>query len=506
MSIDGYQYASGTKLADQLRTGRVTAPQLVAEAVRLVAALDDSGPRLTSILAMNPEAQADAEAAQRAADAGAHHRPLQGLPVLVKDNIDIRGPLPTTAGSLALAAQPAPADANLVARLRAAGAIVLGKANLSEWGNFRASRATRGWSAVRGLVRNPHRLDRSAAGSSSGSGAAVAAGIVPFAIGTETDASIVAPAAVNGIVGLKPTVGLVSQLGIVPISHNQDTAGPMARSVRDVALLLDAITSGPVRQPERGAQADATRYVDFCTAPELAELSVGVPRPDWTGVHPATVVTLEDAVRALSRAGVRIVDDVELPAAAELAEADYELTVLLYDCKWDIHAYLKHRQHPGLTDLADLIAFNRAHADRELQHFGQDLFERAAAMGSRDEPEYTGALRAARRCGRDEGIDHALAHSGVDALIVPGFGPAWKSDLVYGDGPDLNHMTSPAQVAAVAGYPLLTVPAGSVGGLPIGVTLMGGAWNDGVLLRLGQAIENGLDAALTPAFTAPDAG
>jgi amidase len=494
-----YERASCTVLGDRLRSGKLTILQIAKQALHLVDSLDGGGPELASVLAVNPAASNDAETLQDEMRAGHARSPLHGMPVLVKDNIDTRGPLPTTAGSLALAGRSPAADADVVGRLRAAGTLVLGKANLSEWGNFRASRSTRGWSAVRGLVRNPHLLDRSAAGSSSGSAAAVAAGIVPLAIGTETDGSIVAPAAVNGIVGLKPTVGLVSQRGIVPISENQDTAGPMARSVRDAALLLDAIASRPP-QPAYGIQAVPCRFVDCCDGPELGFFSVGIAATDRQDVHPAALDAMSEAARALARQGVRVVEDVALPASAELAEADYELTVLLYDCKWDLDAYLDGRKHPGVRTIDDVIRFNRAHAAEELLHFGQDLLERAAAKGPRSETEYTAALASARRCGRQEGIDYALKHSQVDCLITPGFGPAWKSDLIYGDGPDLNHMASPAQAAAVAGYPLLTVPAGSIGGLPVGVTLMGGAFSESTLLRLGQAIESVLGAGMTPAF------
>jgi amidase len=504
LTIADYERASCTALGGRLRGAELTIPQIVEQALQLVDSLDRSGPELASVLAVNPAAGGEAELLQDEMRAGHARGPLHGMPVLVKDNIDTRRPLPTTAGSLALAGDSPAADSDVVLRLREAGAIILGKANLSEWGNFRAARSTRGWSAVRGLVRNPHLLDRSAAGSSSGSAAAVAAGIVPLAIGTETDGSIVAPAAVNGIVGLKPTVGLVSQRGIVPISQNQDTAGPMARSVRDVALLLDAIAGRPPR-PAGGLEAVPGSYAGCCDAPDLGRFSIGMLSAG-PGVHPAAVDAMNAAVRALARQGVRVAEDVELPASAELAEADYELTVLLYDCKWDLDAYLDGRGHPGIRTIEDVIRFNRAHAAAELEHFGQDLLERSAAKGPRSEPEYAAALASARRCGRQEGIDYALRHSQVDCLITTGFGPAWKSDLIYGDGPDLNHMASPAQAAAVAGYPLLTVPAGSVGGLPVGVTLMGGAFSEGTLLRLGQAIESALGAGMTPAFRPPGSG
>lgn len=504
MTIADYERASCTALGGRLRSAELTIPQIAEHALHLVDSLDGSGPELASVLAVNPAASDEAEHLQDEMRAGHARGPLHGMPVLVKDNIDTRAPLPTTAGSLALAGGSPAADSDVVLRLREAGAIILGKANLSEWGNFRAARSTRGWSAVRGLVRNPHLLDRSAAGSSSGSAAAVAAGIVPLAIGTETDGSIVAPAAVNGIVGLKPTVGLVSQRGIVPISQNQDTAGPMARSVRDVALLLDAIASSPP-QPAGGLEAAPGHYADCCDAPDLNCFSIGVAATG-NSAHPAALDAMSAAVRALAGQGVRIVENVKLPASAELAEADYELTVLLYDCKWDLAAYLDGRGHPGIATIEDVIRFNRAHAAAEMKHFGQDLLERAAAKGPRSEPEYTAALESARRCGRREGIDYALQHSQVHCLITTGFGPAWKSDLIYGDGPDLNHMASPAQAAAVAGYPLLTVPAGSVGGLPVGVTLMGGAFSESTLLRLGQAVEAVLGAGMTPAFRPPGPG
>jgi amidase len=405
--------------------------------------------------------------------------------VLVKDNIDTAD-LPTTAGSLALADQPPPPeDAPLVRRLRDAGCLILGKTNLSEWANFRGSASSSGWSAYGGLTRNPYALNRSPGGSSSGSGAAVAAGLAEYAIGTETNGSIVCPAALNGVVGLKPTVGLIPQRGIVPISHSQDTAGPMTRTVTQAATLLTVLT---------GSQTD---YAEACRGTDLSNVRIGVPRGPLWGYSKGLDQVTERALELLSRCGATLVDHLSLPTPG--GDED-QLQVLSHELKVDLAAYLATRAPGGPRTLDDLIAFNNDHADQELQWFGQELFERAAATDGLDSPVYVAARLTALRAGRD-GIDNLLRDNQLDALVSPSYSPAWSIDLVNGD----HVLGSSSSHAALAGYPLLSVPSGLVSGLPVGLTISGTARSEVTLIRLAHAFETARIAAdgpfPTPEFT-----
>jgi amidase len=413
--------------------------------------------------ALTEAARLDAERAD-----GRVRGPLHGIPVLVKDNIDTAD-LPTTAGSLALADQPPPpVDAPLVRRLRAAGCIVLGKTNLSEWANFRGSSSSSGWSGYGGLTRNPYALNRSAGGSSSGSGAAVAAGLADLAVGTETNGSIVCPAALNGVVGLKPTVGLVPQQGIVPISHSQDTAGPMTRTVSQAAALLTVLSGG------------GTDYAAHCLGADLAGVRIGVPRGPLWGYSIGLDRVTEQALELLSRSGATLVDHLALPTPAE----DDQLAILFHELKVDLAAYLATRTEGGPRTLADLIAFNDKLADVELRYFGQDLFERSEETQGLDSPLYVAARLAALRTGRD-GIDGLLREHRLDALVMPSYPPAWTIDLINGD-----HVVGGSSThAALAGYPLISVPSGLVEGLPVGVTFSGTAGSDATLVRLAHAFE-----------------
>ncbi|MEU8227024.1 amidase [Kribbella sp. NPDC048915] len=440
---------------------------------------------VNSVCTPNPAALTDAVHLDTERDEGRIRGPLHGVPVLVKDNIDTAG-LPTTAGSLALAEQPPPPqDAALVRRLREAGCVILGKTNLSEWANFRGSASTSGWSAYGGLTRNPYALNRSAGGSSSGSGAAVAAGLADYAIGTETNGSIVCPAALNGVVGLKPTVGLVPQQGIVPISHSQDTAGPMTKTVTQAAALLTVLTGGH------------QDYTEACRGTDLSNLRIGVPRGPLWGYSLGLDQVTERALELLSQCGATLVDHLSLPTPG--GDED-QLHVLSHELKVDMAAYLATRAPGGPRTLDDLIAFNNKHADQELQWFGQELFERAAATAGLNAPEYVAARLTALRAGRD-GIDNLLRDNQLDALVSPAYSPAWAIDLINGD----HVLGSSSSHAALAGYPLLSVPSGTVSGLPVGLAISGTAGSEVTLIRLAHAFETARIAAdgpfPTPEFT-----
>ena len=420
--------------------------------------------------------------------------PLSGVPVLLKDNIETRE-MPTTAGSLALINNAPGRDAPLTARLREAGAVILGKTNLSEWANIRSSSSTSGWSAVGGLTRNPHALDRNTCGSSSGSGAAVAAGLAPAAIGTETDGSITCPAAINGIVGFKPTVGLVSRTHIVPISHSQDTAGPMTRTVEDAAIVLTVI-AGSDPLDAATAEADA-RKVDYRAALDAGSLNgarIGVAR-FLTGYSASTDAVFEANLQTMREAGAVLVEITEGPDMNAIGEA--ELEVLLFELKHDLNAYLASTdpvQVPTRT-LADVIAFNER-TPRELALFGQELFLLAEAKGGLDDPAYVTARATSLRLAGAEGIDRLLREHGVVALVAPTTGPAWTTDVINGD----HYAGAASTLPAVAGYPHLTVPMGFVRGLPVGISFIGGQWDDARVLSLGYAFEQRTHALRPPSF------
>ena len=421
---------------------------------------------------------------------------IAGMPILLKDNIETRD-MPTTAGSMALINNAPGRDAPLVARLRSSGAIVIGKTNLSEWANIRSGASTSGWSAVGGLTRNPHALDRTACGSSSGSAAAVAAGIAPAAIGTETDGSITCPAAVNGIVGFKPTVGLVSRTGIVPISHSQDTAGPMTRTVADAATVLTAIAGSDPADPAT-AEADAHK-VDYRAALDAGSLRgtrIGVAR-FLTGYHAATDAVFEEQLQALRDAGAVLVEITEGPDMGAMGAAEF--AVLMTELKVDLNAYLATTdptQVPTRT-LADLIAFNEA-TPRELALFGQELFIQAEATKGLDDPAYIEARATSFRLAGPDGIDRLLREHDVVALIAPTTAPAWSIDVVDGD----HYLGAASQIAAVAGYPHLTVPMGFVRGLPVGMSFIGAKWDDARILSLGYAYEQATMARRDPNMSA----
>lgn len=466
---------------------RGPAEEATDAAIARVTALN---PRLHAVIALDPTAIDQARAIDREPVAGVRG-PLFGLPMLVKDNIETSGPLATTAGSLALAANVTNRDAPLVARLRRAGVVILGKTNLSEWANIRSSYAISGWSAVGGQTRNPHALNRNPCGSSSGSGAAVAAGMVAAAIGTETDGSITCPAAVNGIVGLKPTVGLVSRTHIVPISHSQDTAGPMTRDVRTAAFVLAAIAgSDPADPATKEADAHRADYVAALRPDALRGRRIAVLR-FAAGFSEGTDAVFERALAVLRAQGATLVE-IKAHKADGMGEA--ETLVLHAELKTDLAAYLATTQAPVRT-LADVIAFDTAHAAREMSLFGQDAFDKAEATGGVDDPAYARARATSLRFAGADGIDAMLRDTNTVALVAPTMGPAFLIDAVNGDAVVGGGAGS---YAAVAGYPHLTVPMGAVRGLPVGLSFIGPKWSEATLLGLGYAYEQASHAIVTP--------
>lgn len=480
----------------EMSRGSMQDDRLTALYLDRIARIDDDGPKLNAVIAIFPDAQAESRRLGQERKAGKVRGPLHGIPILIKDNIEARGPVPTTAGSLALKDNITNRDAPLVARLRDAGAVILGKTNLSEWANIRSNDSTSGWSAVGGLTKNPHALDRNTCGSSAGSGAATAASLAPIAIGTETDGSITCPAGVNGIVGFKPTVGLVSRTHIVPISHSQDTAGPMTLTVRDAALVMTVIAGSDAADPAT-AEADA-RKVDYAAALSPAALKgkrIGVLR-DRIGNRPDVAALFAAALKQMADLGATVVEIADSrKGLEELGDAEFE--VLMTELKADMAAYLASLPATGgPKTLADLIAFNKANPE-EMKWFDQSLFELAESKGGLDSPAYIAARDKAARLAGTEGIDRLMKAHDVDLLVGVTNGPAWTSDLVNGD-----HYSGPSasQLPAVAGYPHLTVPMGAVQGLPIGLSIIGAKWSDADVLAAGYAYEQASDNRVTPTY------
>ena len=485
-----------TDLQEGMHSGKWTARALVEKYLARIEAIDRQGPALHSVIEVNPDALALADAADRARKDHGPRGPLDGIPVLIKDNIDTADRMATTAGSLALVGARPPCDAFLVTQLRKAGAVILGKTNLSEWANIRSSYSTSGWSGRGGLTKNPHALDRNPSGSSSGSAVAVAASLCAVAVGTETDGSIVSPSSVNGIVGIKPTVGLVSRSGIVPISRTQDTAGPMARTVRDAAILLGvlaAVDSDDAAAAE-GRDRVAVDYTKSLDPGGLRGARIGVAR-NYFGFHDAVDAVMEEALAALRRQGAILVDPAELPNMDKLGEA--ESIVLNYELKADLNAYLA-RLGPSapVRTLKDVIVFNERNRRTEMPYFGQDHFVKAEAKGPLTGKEYLDALAKCRQLARTEGIEAVMDKHRLDALIAPTEGPACLTDLVVGD----RFLSNSPQAAAVAGCPSITFPAGFVFGLPVGISFFGRAWSEATLIRLAYAFEQATQFRKPPRF------
>jgi len=477
-----------------LAAGRVTSVELVKAYEARIRRLN---PKLHAVIAVNPAALKDAAAADAARKAGKPLGPLAGVPVLIKDNIESLDPMATTAGSIALAHNVTHRDAPLTAGLRAAGAIILGKTNLSEWANIRSNRSISGWSGVGGQARNPYALDRNTCGSSAGSGASGAASLAAATIGTETDGSVTCPAAINGLVGLKPTVGMVSRTHVVPISHSQDTAGPMTRSVEDAALLMNAIAGSDPADPAT-APADAKKS-DFTAGlkPDaLKGVRVGVLR-FASNFHPETERVFNKALAALQAAGATLVDIKDAPPDRELGPK--ERLVLMTELKADLNAYLATTSPDQVSTrtLADLIAFDRAHAAQEMPLFGQEQFETAEKTKGLSDPDYVKASADGRRLAGPEGIDKLLADYKVEVLVAPTLGPSWIIDPVLKDRPISGGV---GQAPAVAGYPHLTVPMGQVDGLPVGMSFVGTAWSDARMLAYGYAFEQATHARKPPKY------
>ena len=486
-------------LRSGLESGRWTAVSLCERYLARIGEIDSAGPFLRSVIEVNPEAQGEAERLDRERAAGRVRGPLHGIPVMLKDNIATADRMQTTAGSLALVGSRVPRDSGVASRLRSAGAVLIAKTNLSEWANFRSRRSTSGWSARGGLTLNPYRLDRNPCGSSSGSGVAVSVGIAPLAIGTETNGSIVCPSSVNGVVGVKPTVGLVGRSGIVPIADTQDTAGPMARSVADAAELLGTIAGPDPRDAATSGAPVESDYTRFLRAGSLRGARIGLLREYW-GRHDAMDALLGAAEDALRDAGAELVEVEPLPGLDGTHRAGYEL--MLYEFKDGLNRYLADLE-PGVRvrTLDDVIRFNEENREAEMPYFGQDAFEAAAEKGPLTEPDYLEALATSRDTCR-RAIDATVAEGSLDALFAPTTGPAWVTDLVHGDR---SSFPSCSSAAARAGYPHITVPGGFVHGLPVGVSFFSTAWSEPRLLGLAYAFEEATRHRGSPGMIPADA-
>ncbi len=485
-------------MQEAMRAGSLTARRLAELYLGRIDAMDKRGPAINAMIELNPDALAIADGLDRERRAGRTRGPMHGIPIVIKDNIDTADRMRTTAGSLALAESIALRDAHIVRRLREGGAVILGKTNLSEWANFRSTHSSSGWSGRGGLTRNPYALNRNACGSSTGSGAAVAANFAAVGVGTETDGSVVCPSSSSGLVGLKPTVGLVSRSGIIPISHSQDTAGPMARTLTDAAILLGAVTGidslDAVTLTSRGhVAADYTQFLD---ANGLRGARIGVARKSF-GFSDAVDRVMTESIEAIRNLGATIVDPADLETQGKFDDSEFE--VLLYEFKADLNAYLAGLA-PNVKPrtLADLIQFNLDHREQEMPYFGQEIFEMAQKKGPLTDAAYRKALAKNHRLARAEGIDATMKKHKVDAVIAPTGGPAWTTDLINGD-----HYTGGySSASAVAGYPHITVPAGFVQGLPVGISFFAGAWSEGTLLKYAYAFEQATKTRKPPQFLA----
>jgi amidase len=485
-AVEPFEWEEATiaQLQEGMRTGKLTAQSLVENYLTRIEAVDKHGPAVNAVIELNPDALSIAAALDEERRTKGPRGPLHGIPILIKDNIDTADRMMTTAGSLALVGSIPAKDSFVAQRLREAGAVILGKTNLSEWANFRSSHSTSGWSGRGGLTRNPYALDRNPCGSSSGSGVAVSANLCAAAIGTETDGSIVCPSSTNSIVGIKPTLGLVSRAGIIPIAHSQDTAGPMARTVADAAILLGALTGSDPRDPiTRESNGKAlTDYTKFLDPNGLSGARLGIARK-FFGFSGQVDKLMEAAIAAMKQLGAIIIDPADIPTQGKFDDSEFE--VLLYEFKADLNVYLQSLGPAApVKSLQEIIAFNEKHREQEMPFFGQDIFIKAEAKGPLTDSAYRKALAKNQRLARKEGIDAVMQQHRLDAMIAPTGGPTWTTDLVNGD-----HFTGGfSSAAAVAGYPHITVPTGYVYGLPVGISFFGRAYSEPVLIKLANAL------------------
>ena len=488
--------ASVVTLQAAMQSGKTSSQAIVRAYLARIKTLDKNGPRINSVIEINPDALLIARTLDAERKAGKVRGPMHGIPVLIKDNIATSDKMQTTAGSLALVGSRPNRDAFIVAKLRDAGAVIIGKTNLSEWANFRSTRSTSGWSSRGGLTRNPHVLDRNTSGSSSGSGAAAAAGFATVTIGTETDGSIVSPSSANGIVGFKPTLGLVSRSGIIPIAASQDTAGPMTRTVADAAALLTAISG---TDPKDGATAEANTqmqdYTKFLDRDGLKGKRIGVVRSQFGGRNDLASAVVEKALDLLRAQGAVLVDLAQLPGAGRYGTT--ELEVLQFEFKAGVASYLaEYTPNSPIKSLADVMAFNEKNRDQVMPYFQQELIVQSVANGGLDSKEYRDALANNLKFSREEGIDKALKDNKLDALVAPSGSPSWLTDFIRGDFSGGGF----SQAAAVAGYPHITVPAGFVEGLPVGISFVAGAWSEPTLFAMAYAYEQASKARRMPKF------
>jgi amidase len=478
-----------------IASGKFTCHSLTEKYRQRIEEIDRRGPAVNSVIELNPDALAIADGLDKERKAKGPRGPLHGIPMLIKDNIDTADRMQTTAGSLALLGSRPVRDSFVAQRLREAGAVILGKTNLSEWANIRSSHSVSGWSGRGGLTRNPYALDRNPCGSSSGSGAATAANLCALAVGTETDGSVVCPSNANGLVGIKPTLGLISRSGIIPIAHSQDTAGPMARTVRDAAILLTALAGADPRDSATAASAGkiASDYTRFLDPSGLRGARVGVARK-YFGFSDSVDRLMDDVMAEMKRQGAALVDPADLESYGKFD--DSEFLVLLYELKADLNAYLAGRPDAAVHSLKDIIEFNERNKEKEMPYFLQDVFIKAEAKGPLDSKEYLDALESNHRLSRAEGIDGVMDKFQLDAIMAPTGSPAWLTDLVNGD----HSGGGSSNAAAVAGYPDITVPAGFISGLPVGVSFFGRAWSEPVLLKIAYGFEQATKARKPPRF------
>ena len=483
-------------LQDGMKSGKYSARSIAEKYLARIDAIDKKGPAINAIIELNPDALQIADAMDKERKSGKVRGPLHGIPILIKDNIDTADKMMTTAGSLALVGSKPPVDSTVAQKLRNAGAVILGKTNLSEWANIRSSHSTSGWSGRGGLTKNPYALDRNACGSSSGSGAAIAANLCTVAIGTETDGSIVCPSGANCLVGIKPTVGLVSRAGIIPISHSQDGAGPMARSVADAATVLGVLAGADPRDSATNAAGNnaLSDYTKFLDPDGLRGARIGVARK-YFGFSENVDALINTALDAMTRAGATLIDPADIATFGKFD--DSELEVFMYELKADLNAYLAQLGPSApVKSLKEIIEFNDKHKSEEMPYFGQDLFLKSEAKGPLSEKAYLDALEKNHRLARTEGIDALMDKMQLDAIVAPTAGPACLTDLLNGD-----HFTGgSSNAAAVAGYPNINVPAGFLDGMPVGISFFGRAWSEPKLIKITYAFEQATKARKSPQF------